>query len=145
MRLLVTTIRFVAVLAGLFLVLSSAMDVAGFIPHSNDIPPLRERVLSALAPSGFGLILLAPQRLFLAPLRFKLLLAAHLLLVGVAAYRSLQTVSLAWQGELDSVAIPVALIAVAIPTLSGIALWLRRQPGAPPNNSFKPNPLRGSA
>ncbi|WP_156963027.1 hypothetical protein [Aerolutibacter daejeonensis] len=134
--------RFIAVLAGTFIVGSSLADIAGLVPHSEEMPSLASRVTSNVWPIFLGLALMAPQRHFLTAPRFFALLLAHLVLVAVVFHRVGEgLLSLEGFGWLD-----FALLAVAaIPVLSTISLWARRRSGTPPNNSFKPKPLRGSA
>jgi peptidoglycan/LPS O-acetylase OafA/YrhL len=145
MQRLVTAIRFMAVLIGLFLLLSAAAEVAGVLPESNGPVPFRERLTSALVPAVFGLVLLAPHRRFLNSPWFHALLAAHGLLAALAAFRTVQTVALVRTGELAPVAVLVAVIVAAVPLASAIALWVARHHATPPNNSSKPTPLRGAA
>jgi hypothetical protein len=69
------TIRILAVSFGVFLLGTSALDIAGYMPHSDETPPLKSRVRSAIVPAAIGLILLLPQRyLHASPLRKPVLL-----------------------------------------------------------------------
>lgn len=145
MRAIVVAFRCIAILAGLFLVGSSIADVAGLLPHSDEMPPLVTRLRSIMFPVGIGLVLLAPQRWFLRPSRFYVLLSAHGLLVALTGHSLMKTVPMVRAEQLDPAALPAALAALAVPVLSGAALWLARRTGTPPNNSSKPMPLRGMA
>lgn len=145
MRQLATLVRYVGLLAGLFLAASTIADIAGLIPHSDEMPSLVARVASNLPPFLFGIVLLLPHRWFLASPRFYFLLGAYLLIVGVAGYRAAETFFLVRTGDLAPAAMLVAVLAVGIPLLNAAVLWFRWRPRTPPDNSFKPNPLRGSA
>ena len=143
MQTLLAMFRFLAIVAGTFVVGSGIADIAGLVPHSEDMPPLASRAASNIWPIFFGLVLIAPQRYFITRLRFVALLLAHLVLVGLVSYRAgegLMAPHPTGFGWLD-----LALIAIAaIPVLNTIALWLLWRRGTPPNNSFKGMPLRGT-
>ena len=140
MRQIVTLIRYLGLLAGLFLVASSIADIAGLIPYSDAMPTVRARVASNIAPFLFGAVLLLPHRWFLVGPRFHFLFCAYLLLIGAALYKAADTFVMVWTGAIDPAAISVALSAASIPLLNGAVLWFQRQSRTPPNNSFKPNP-----
>ena len=57
-----SALRFPAIVLGVFLVFSSAADIAGLIPYSNETPPLAERVTHSLLPLIFGSCLVFPYR-----------------------------------------------------------------------------------
>ncbi|MBF6023713.1 hypothetical protein [Lysobacter niastensis] len=127
MRKLATFIRYIGLLAGLFLVASAIADIAGLIPHSNDMPSLGARAASNLPPLLFGTVLLLPHRWFLVSPRFYALFGAYALLIGAVGYKAAETFSLVRTGELDPAAMPVAMLALGIPALNAAALWLRRR------------------
>ena len=145
MKLLTQFVRGFAVLAGLFLVASALIALLGMAPESNGPVPFPSQMSSALLPTVFGLVLLAPQGRFRTARSFYFLLSAHVLLAALLGFRLVQTVNLVRGGELAVVAIPVALAFFGVPVLNGVVLWLARRPGTPPNNSSKPTPLRGAA
>ncbi len=127
MRKLATFIRCIGLLAGLFLVASAIADIAGLIPHSNDMPSLGARAASNLPALLFGTVLLLPHRWFLVSPRFYALFGAYALLIGAVGYKAAETFSLVRTGVLDPVAMPVAVLALGIPALNAAALWLRRR------------------
>ena len=145
MRKLAIFIRCFGLLAGLFLAASSIADVAGFIPHSQEMPSLSARVASSTPPFLFGAVLLMPHRWFVASPRFYFLFGAYCVLIGVAGYRTVETLLLVRSGQLAPAAMLVAVPALGIPLLNAAVLWFRWRSRTPPNNSFKPKPLRGSA
>lgn len=133
MRQIAKPIRYVGLLAGLFLVTSTIADIAGLIPHSDEMQPLGARVASNLPPFLFGTVLLLPHRWFLASPRFYFLFGAYLLITGVAGYRAAEAFFLVRTGDLDPAAIPAAALAVGIPLLNAAVLWFRWRLGTRPN------------
>lgn len=125
-------IRGIALLLGLLLLAGSAAGIAGLLPASDaPMPPVPQRMWTALPLLLAGLVLLAPHRRCLAQPRYALLLAANLLVGATCAYRLLQTMWLVHRGELDAVAIPVALTIAVVPLANAWALRsVRRAAGA---------------
>ncbi|MGO4223040.1 hypothetical protein AB4Y64_14455 [Lysobacter sp. TAF61] len=142
MRQLAMLIRYLGLLAGLFLVTTTVADIAGLIPHSDAMPSLGARVASSLPPFLFGAVLLLPHRWFPAGPRLYVLLCTYQLLAGVAGYRAAQTFFLVRGGELEPVALLVGLLAVAIPLSNAAVLWRRRSIA---RQSIGPKPIPGSA
>lgn len=145
MRQLALLIRITGLLAGLFFVLSSIADIAGLIPHSNEMPSVSARVMSNLKPFCFGLVLLLPHRSFLVSPRFHFLLGAYTLFIGWAFYKAVMTFERIRAGTIDPAAAEAALLILGIPLLNAAVLWFHQRSHAPLNNLSKPNPVGGAA
>jgi peptidoglycan/LPS O-acetylase OafA/YrhL len=63
----ITLIRILAIPMGIVLVIASAFDVAGLVPHSDAMPPLAERLRHSLPIAIGSAALLLPYRKVSSP------------------------------------------------------------------------------
>ena len=140
---LITVTRMVGVLVGLAFGMGVYFGVLGPL-YSEDMPSLGERILHSLPLAGMAAILLVPQSLFLRGRRYWILLGAYTV---VCAYLLFLTVQAAWlYGTTDAGGEMVTIIvAVFVAVLSNGCMLPVGRAQLPPNNSFKPTPLRGAA
>ena len=125
-------VRGIALLFGLLLLIGSVAGAAGLLSAAGDTAvPLSQRMVTALPLLLAGLVLLAPHRRCLAQPRYAILLAANLLVGAICAYRLLQTIELARNGDIPAIAIPVASIIALIPFANAWALRSLRQTQTP--------------
>src|SRR5690606_14699598 len=139
-------IRLTGYLLGLFVLVSGVADVLGYVPHSYEMPPWTTRLLDALPAMLSGIVLLTPIKYFLRGIKYYALAAAYALVVLAAAILCVQGLTDYLAGTKDPAIVPFSAIVFAIPAANAFVLWyMRRDRTGPPNSSFKPKPLRGSA
>ncbi|MDD5070226.1 MAG: hypothetical protein PHV17_05800 [Candidatus Omnitrophica bacterium] len=61
-KIMILTIRIIAIILGCFLLLTSVLDILGIIKYSEKTPSLSERFQDSLLPIVFGLLLIAPYK-----------------------------------------------------------------------------------
>ena len=135
--------RAFGVLLALFLAMSVLVTLSGEL-NSIEAPPLDQRLVSVLPAVALCVLLLLPQRFFLHGARYKALIVAFALAVLALALVIGRDIGRTLSGEVHWASVPVGKAFCLIVVGNGIALWAQRR-RLPPNNSFKPNPLRGSA
>ena len=146
MKALFVLIRLTGYLLGSFALLSGFADVLGFVPHSHETPTWSARLIAALPSMLGGVVLLMPIKHFLCGTRYYVLAGGYTILILAVATLAAQGLIAYFSGAKDPAVVPVAMAFLYIPVANAFVLWrMRRDLKKPPNNSFKPNPLRGSA
>jgi len=146
MKAIFSLIRLTGYLLGSFALFSGLADVLGFIPHSHETPPWTTRLMAALPSMLAGIVLLVPIKYFLRGAMYYALAAAYAFVVLAAAILGAQGLIGYWSGAKDPAVVLVVMVFFCTPAANAFVLWrMRRDHKRPPNNSFKPNPHRGSA
>jgi hypothetical protein len=146
MKIVLILIRLTGYLLGSFALFSGLADVLGFIPHSYETPPWSARLIAALPLMLAGIVLLVPIKYCLRGAMYYALAAAYALVVLAVAILSAQALIGYFSGTKGPAVVPIAMTFLYIPVANAFVLWrMHRDHKRPPNNSFKPNPLRGSA
>ena len=124
-------IRILALLTGLFLFVGGLVDLAGWIPAVDDKAfGIVDRLGNDWPVLLAGLVLMVPHRRALAQPRYGVLFVAHLLLAAVIGLRLVQTLMLVQRGDIDRLALPVALACLAIPLANLWALHASKRASA---------------
>ncbi|MEJ2791746.1 MULTISPECIES: hypothetical protein [unclassified Pseudoxanthomonas] len=146
MKALFVLVRLTGYLLGSFALLSGFADVLGFVPHSYGTPTWSARLIASLPSMLGGIVLLMPIKYFLHGARYYLLAGGYAtLILAVAVLAALDLIAY-FSGHKDPAVVPVAMAFLYIPVANAFVLWrMRRDLKGSPNNSFKPNPLSGSA
>ena len=135
--------RILGMLMALFFAMSVLLAISG-VSYSQQPPPLFERAVSAAPAALLSVLLLLPQRLFLCGRRYKVLLVCYGIACIALGCRLILEVSRYHPREVHWLIFPVLAALLLVVLFNGFALWAQHR-AMPPNKSFKPNPLRGSA
>jgi hypothetical protein len=133
-----TLVRLVAWLVGLFVLLGGLADIAGLIPHSNEMPPWPVRVISSLPSMVGGVILLTPMSRFLSGRRYALLAVGYAILVLGAAILAAQGIHAYLGGGRHWAVVPASLATFSIPLANALLLWWLHRTGSMPNKTIEP-------
>jgi len=113
-QLLTTTARAAGILLGCFLFISSALDLFGVLPHSNEMPPLAARLGRHIPILIFSLALVVPYRRLTSPVARWAVIGA---LTVIALWALYLTVS-GWQDYAAGLkswhVVPISIILCAI-------------------------------
>lgn len=102
MRVFLIIVRALAVIVGLFLVVSSFADVFGFSQYSMETPPLRQRIVHSIPIAVASLALLMPYRALTSAaarwvvMSVLLLFAAYFLFITVAGLHAYAVGEKSW-------------------------------------------------
>ena len=146
MKIVFLLIRLTGYLLGSFALFSGAADVLGLIPHSHETPPWSARLMTSMPSMLAGAVLLVPIKYCLRGTKYYFLAAGYTVVVLAAALLSAQALVGYFSSAKDPAIVPTAMVFLYIPVANAFVFWrMRRDYKGPPNKSFKPNPLRGSA
>ena len=126
----------------LLLLASVYLAISGVI-SSDEVPPLADRMLSALPAASIGILLFLPHDLFLRGWRHWLLLSGYLFAAAFVGYLAVDSVLRYAAGSMHVSGVILSGIFLGVVVANGLVLLVRRRKR--PNDSFKPTPLRGAA
>jgi hypothetical protein len=131
------SVRIAAWLLGLFVLVSGAMDVLGFIPYSDEMPHWRSRLVSSLPSMLSGVVLLLPMSRFLFGRRYLVLAVAYCALASATAVMAALGIYDYAGGTKHWAVIPASLVFFAIPFSNALLLWrLHRAAARAPDNAM---------
>ena len=136
-------VRTIGVLLALFLAMSVLIALSGEL-YSTQAPPLVQRALSAMPATSLSVLLFLPQRFYLRGGIYKALLFAYAFACVVLAGVIARDLGRYLSGEVHWTIVPTGAAFFLVVFCNALALWVQHRK-LPPNNSFKPSPLRGLA
>ena len=123
MKLLIWLTRVIGGFVGFFVLLFSLAEVLGLIPHSDETPPIIQRLIASLPALLFSIVLLVPHSLYNQGNRYRFLLASYLVVTLVVIFYATQGV-LSYMSNMASwhIVLVDALI-LFVPISNALALW----------------------
>lgn len=144
MHFLGAPVRVMGCLLGMFLLFTGLLDVLGYVPYSNEMPPWPDRLTSSLPSMLGGAVLLLSMRRFTLGPRYAVLQAAYLVIV-FAGLMKLAEDSLGYlQGHVHGAVIPTAAVLVSIVAANAGVLWHMHRRAANPSDPQEDDPSKAT-
>jgi NO-binding membrane sensor protein with MHYT domain len=126
MKLLRGLVRTTAYLLAAFLIVSGILDILGLMPHSNETPPLRDRVITEIPLMLAAAVLLVPMKPCARGLPYVVLNAAYVVLTLAVAKKLVDGIADYFAGHVSWQITPMSLLIAAIVVGNAVILWSTR-------------------
>ena len=123
MKLLIWLTRVIGGFIGFFVLLFSLAEVLGLIPHSDETPPILQRLIASVPTLFCSIVLIIPHSLYNQGNRYKLLLASYLIVTLIVIFYASQGVLSYLSNEASWGIVLVSVLILLVPISNALALW----------------------